>query len=238
MAGGLPGCLICGADLVYAQEAEMQTCAICGAQEMGKTTCENGHYVCNMCPRKGGVEVAHAVCRETTSSNPVEILQTIMNDKAIYPNGPEHHTAIGMSLLAAYANAGGDIDLPAALDELEKRSLQVPGGTCGYWGCCGAATSAGQYWSVITGSTPLNDGPWEQCARLTSRVLGHIADVGGVRCCKRTGFIALLESAAFTEEVLGVKMDMPEAIACTHFRRNKQCLKTRCPFFPKRHSQE
>ena len=50
--------------------------------------------------------------------------------------------------------------------------------------------------------------------------------------------LALLESAAFTEEVLGVKMDMPETITCTHFRRNKQCLKTRCPFFPKRHSQE
>ena len=233
MTNDSPACLICGKDLEYSPDAQEFTCAVCGKKELGNTTCLDGHYVCNMCHRKGGVEVAHAAALATSSKNPVEILQAIMNDKAIYPNGPEHHTAIGMSLLAAYANAGGDIDLAAALDELEKRSLLVPGGTCGYWGCCGAATSAGQYWSVITGSTPLNEGPWEQCSRLTSRVLGHIADIGGVRCCKRTGFIALLESAAFTEEMKGVKMDMPETITCTHFRRNKQCLRDRCPFFPK-----
>lgn len=232
MASSEPVCLVCGEDLVYTEEAREFTCAVCGRAETGHTACSNGHYVCNMCHRASGVEVAYAICRESESKNPVEILNAIMADKAIYPNGPEHHTAIGMALLAAYRNSGGDIDLNAALEELKSRSLQVPGGTCGYWGCCGAATSAGQYWSVITGSTPLNEGPWEQCARLTSRVLGHIADVGGVRCCKRTGYIALTEAAAYTREVLGVEMDMPEQITCAHFRRNKQCLRARCPFFP------
>ena len=227
-------CLVCGKDLVYYHDAQELTCSLCGAKETGNTTCLDGHYVCNLCHRKEGVAVAHRICLSADSSNPVQILQEIMDDKAVYPNGPEHHTAIGMALLAAYAHAGGSIDLPAALDEMEKRSLQVPGGTCGYWGCCGAAASAGQYWSIVTGSTPLNEGPWEQCVRLTSRVLGHIADVGGVRCCKRTGFIALIEAAAFTKEMQGVTMDMPERIVCTYFGRNKQCLRARCPFFPQK----
>lgn len=233
MASDKPVCLVCGKDLVYEEAAREFTCAVCGGKELGHTACEDGHYVCNACHRRGGVEVAYAICRESSSKNPVEILQQIMNDKAVYPNGPEHHTAIGMALLSAYKNSGGDIDLEGALDELRARSLQVPGGACGYWGTCGAATSAGQYWSVVTGSTPLNEGPWEQCARLTSRVLGHIADVGGVRCCKRTGFIALIEARAHTEELLGVRMEMPERIVCTHFPRNKQCLHAKCPFFPR-----
>ncbi len=232
MSGESPVCLICGEDLEYSADAKEFTCAVCGNKEMGNTACLNGHYVCNACHRKGGVEMAHTYCLETKSKNPVEILQAIMNDKSVYPNGPEHHSAIGMSLLAAYANSGGDIDLAEALDEHEKRSLQVPGGTCGFWGTCGAATSSGQYWSIVTGSTPLNEGPWEQCSRLTSRILGRLADVGGVRCCKRVGYLAIQEAAAFTEEMKGVKMEMPEKIVCTHFKRNKQCLKARCPFFP------
>lgn len=233
MAGESPVCLICGEDLTYSPEAQKYICAVCGREETGNTTCTNGHYVCNTCHRKGGVELAHAVCLETKSRNPIDILQTIMNDKSVYPNGPEHHTAVGMALLAAYANSGGELDLGAALDELEKRSMLVPGGTCGFWGCCGAAVSAGQYWSVITGGDPLNEGPWEQCQRLTSRTLDHIASIGGVRCCKRVGFIAVQEAATYTQELKGVKMEMPESIVCTHFRRNKQCLQDKCPFFPK-----
>ena len=49
----------------------------------------------------GGVEHIMAVCRETDSKNPIRIAQKIMSDKSIYPNGPEHHTLIGASLMAA-----------------------------------------------------------------------------------------------------------------------------------------
>ena len=35
----------------------------------------------------------------------------MMDDKSIFPNGPEHHTLVGAALLAAYKNAGGDAKL-------------------------------------------------------------------------------------------------------------------------------
>ena len=54
-----------------------------------------------------------------------------------------------------------------------------------------------------------------------------------MRCCKRTGYLAILESAAFTKEMLGIEMELPEQVTCTHFPRNKQCLRNKCPFFPK-----
>ena len=37
-------------------------------------------------------------------------------------------------MLTAYKNAGGDIDLEEALQEMHERGKQYPGGSCGFWG--------------------------------------------------------------------------------------------------------
>lgn len=58
-------------------------------------------------------------------------------------HGPEHHVRVGAALLTAWHNGGGQIDFPAALEEMKKRGSQIPGGICGLWGTCGAAVSAG-----------------------------------------------------------------------------------------------
>ena len=239
MSQGAPNCLICGAELVYANEATEQTCSVCGKKEMGKTTCAQGHYVCNACHRAGGVEFGLGFCLECDSTNAIEILQRLMSDKSVYPNGPEHHTLIGAAVMTAYVNAGGKInggamDLAAGLKELEARSLQVPGGSCGFWGCCGSATSVGQALSVINGSTPLARDEWAQCQRLTSTVLGHLADLGGPRCCKRTGFTAVLDATDYLNEHFDVSMQRPDRVTCTFCAGNAQCLHEGCPYFPKK----
>ena len=63
---------------------------------------------------------------------------------------------------AAYKNAGGEIDLPEALLEMMNRGKAVPGGTCGFWGACGAGISTGMFISIISGATHLkmNLGVW------------------------------------------------------------------------------
>lgn len=232
MSTGLAICLVCGKPLEYSEEAQKVVCELCGREETGHSVCEDGHYVCDACHRAGGVECIMRLCRRTDSANPIDIAVRIMDDRAIYPNGPEHHTLVGAVLMAAYKNAGGDIDLDASLAELEARSLQVPGGTCGFWGTCGAAVSAGQFYSIAVGSTPMTREPWAQTQRLTSRILGRLADVGGPRCCKRAGFVAIQEAAAYVKETLGVAMDMPERVTCHYFTRNRECLKENCPFYP------
>ena len=232
MARSLGVCLVCGEPLRYFEEAQEVTCEECGRVETGHAICRAGHYVCDACHRARGVDHVMAVCSASEERDPIALAQQIMADDAIYPNGPEHHTLVGAVLLTAYRNAGGDLDLDAALAELRRRSLAVPGGTCGYWGCCGAAISAGMYLSIVLGATPMTPEPWGQAARLTSRILGRLADVGGPRCCKRTGFIALEEAAAYTAEELGVAMDLPARTTCSFMARNAECLRTACPFFP------
>ena len=238
MAGGaLPNCLICGAPLEYATSAVDVQCVICGREEKGTTWCENGHYVCNDCHRSGGVDFMVKLCVRNRSRNAIEILQEAMNDKSVYPNGPEHHTLVGAAILAAYYNSGGKINggtmtKGKALAELKVRSLQVPGGTCGFWGCCGAATSAGQALSIINGSTPLKVEQWADCQRLTSTILGHLADQGGPRCCKRTGFTAVLDATDFLNERYNAHMVKPDKVLCGFFPGNAQCIKERCPYHP------
>lgn len=234
MAHNHTGCVICGAPLIYKNASEIVKCAVCGKEEETNCACENGHFVCNDCHRQKGIEMVVDYCSKTASKNPIEIAMDMMDDESIFQNGPEHHTLDGAALLAAYKNAGGEIEIEPALKELCKRSSLVPGGTCGFWGVCGAATSAGQFWSIVTKSSPLAEEPWAQCQELTSRILGQLAELGGPRCCKRNGFTGIQEAVKFAEEKKGVQMDLPEKIVCHYFRGNKECIKKRCPYFPKK----
>ncbi len=222
-------CLICGAPLKYfEQEIEME-CALCHKKEKSKTACEMGHYVCNEC-HMGGIDAIMGVCLRETSKNPIEVLQKLMALPFCHMHGPEHHIMVGAALLTAYKNAGGDVDLPAALSEMRSRGTQVPGGACGFWGACGAGVSAGMFVSIVTGSTPLAGATWGLSNRMTSAALGAIGEVGGPRCCKRDSYLAVTAAVEFAREHLGVAMEL-QPITCIHSALNNQCIGKRCPFW-------
>lgn len=226
-------CLICGADLVYFQEAKEMTCVFCGKRELSHASCKDGHYVCDACHARKGIEAVMRECRTTKSRNPIEIMQKTMADPYIYMHGPEHHVMAGAALLAAYHNSGGEVDLDWALAEMKERGGQVPGGVCGFWGCCGAGVSTGIYMSIITKATPLSGKSWGLSNRMTSRALNAIGEIGGPRCCKRDTFTAVKEAVQMTKEELGIEMELPEKIECGFHVENQQCLRGKCPYHPK-----
>lgn len=223
------GCLICGAPLKYIEnETEMQ-CDICRKREKSKSMCENGHYVCNECHTQG-IDSIIGVCLGETSKDPIKIIKRLMDLPFCHMHGPEHHIMVGASLLTAYKNAGGDIDLPRALSEMQARGKKVPGGTCGFWGACGAGISAGMFVAIATHSTPLSTQEWRMSNFMTSRALGAIAANGGPRCCKRNSYIAIINAVAYSREHLGVEMESNN-VRCTHCKDNPQCKKNECPFY-------
>ena len=115
-----------------------------------------------------------------------------------------------------------------------SRGRQVPGGTCGFWGVCGAAAGAGIYMSVLTASSPVNKEAWPIPQLLVARCLERLAEVGGPRCCKRTSRLCVSEAAAFTAERFGVQMPLSE-IRCTYMADNRECIGQDCPYyFPRR----
>lgn len=221
-------CLICKAPIEYINEDAEMECVICHKKELSKTRCINGHYVCNECHSKG-IDSIFGVCLTTTSKNPAEIVQEMMNLPFCHMHGPEHHIMVGAALLTAYKNAGGEIDLTKALAEMKNRGQSVPGGACGFWGACGAGISSGMFVSIISGSTPLTEGPFGLANRMTSKSLEAIGSIGGPRCCKRDSFLSILAAVDFVKEHFGIEMDKPEII-CDYSAMNNQCLGKRCPF--------
>ena len=221
-------CLICKAPLEYLTTPEPMRCAICFKTFDSTARCVNGHFVCDDCHRRG-IDSIIGLCLGETSRNPHEIIEKMMAMPFCHMHGPEHHIMVGSALLTAYKNSGGDLDLAKALDLMQSRGRQVPGGICGFWGSCGAAVSTGIFVSIVTGSTPLSGESWGLCNRMTARVLEREGKIGGPRCCKRNSYIAIEEAVAFAREHLGVEMELAP-IRCTWIAKNNQCLGKKCPF--------
>lgn len=224
-------CLICKAPLEYLVEEVEMECVICHKKEMSKTRCVNGHYVCNECHMQG-IDQIMGVCLHETSKNPIVIMNKMMDLPFCHMHGPEHHIMVGSALLTAYKNAGGDIDLPKALIEMKNRGQKVPGGSCGFWGACGAGISTGMFISIISNSTPLANEPFALSNQMTARSLQVIGKVGGPRCCKRDSYLSLLQAIDFVNRHFGIEMEK-ERILCQYSPKNNQCIGTRCPFFKK-----
>lgn len=224
-------CLICGAPLEYLEQDTLMECVICHKQELSKTRCVKGHYVCNECHTAGMGDIV-ALCMNETSKNPIEILEKEMSMPFCHMHGPEHHVLVGAALLTAYKNAGGVIDdFEKAIMQMISRGKEVPGGVCGYWGACGAAISTGMFVSIITKSTPLSTDAWRLSNLMTSKALEQVANHGGPRCCKRDSYFAILAAIDFVKENFGIEMEKPE-VTCSRSQINNQCIGKKCPFSP------
>ena len=119
-------CLICKAPLEYLQEDVEMECELCHKKEKSKTRCINGHYVCNECHMQG-IDCLVGLCLSETSKDPAVILNKMMEQPFCHMHGPEHHIMVGMALLTAYKNSGGELELKNALVEMNSRGRSVPG---------------------------------------------------------------------------------------------------------------
>lgn len=222
-------CLICRQPLEYLEEDVLMECAVCHKKESSKTRSIQGHYVCSECHTQG-MDSIIGLCLHEHSKNPIKIIDKMMAMPFCHMHGPEHHVMVGAALLTAYHNAGGKVELWKALPEMYRRGKEVPGGACGFWGACGAGISTGMYLSIVTKSTPLAEKEWGLSNQMTARALQKIGEAGGPRCCKRDSYLSIIEAVRFTEEKLGVHMEIKE-FSCTRSDRNNQCIQKACPFY-------
>ena len=171
-------------------------------------------------------------CLDEKSASPYVVFRDVAHSDFVRMHGPEHHVLDGAAVLTAYRNAGGDVDLPAALSELMSRGLQMPGAMCGRWGVCGATASVGAALSILEGTGPLtNDDSWGSHMVYTSRALEALSRIGGPRCCKRDAYVSLETAVDYIRERFGVRLEKDD-ISCEFHQQNAQCLGVRCPFYP------
>ncbi|MEI3500210.1 MAG: hypothetical protein V8Q39_01665 [Anaerovoracaceae bacterium] len=55
-------CLICGQALEYLQEQQEMVCSFCGKTFLSNTKCRDGHYICDACHEKKGLEEVMHIC--------------------------------------------------------------------------------------------------------------------------------------------------------------------------------
>lgn len=171
-------------------------------------------------------------CLGERSASPYEVFRNVARRDFVRMHGPEHHVLDGAAVLTAYRNAGGNVDLPAALNELMSRGLQMPGAMCGRWGVCGATASVGAALSILETTGPLtSDDSWGSHMVYTSRALEALSRIGGPRCCKRDAYVSLETAVDYIRERFGVRLEKDD-IRCEFHPQNAQCLGERCPFFP------
>jgi len=165
------------------------------------------------------------------SHNPIAILQMMANKEYISMHGPEHHFLDGACFLVAYCNKTNNNKIEEYLDELEKRTIKMPGAMCGYWGVCGSVTSLGAALSIINDVSPLtNSDFYSHNMEFASRVIKKMSEIGGPRCCKRNAFLSLEEAVKFVNEKYEVMLE-DEKANCKHSKINKQCIGNKCPFY-------
>lgn len=169
--------------------------------------------------------------KKEEGTNPVRIFKRMVHKEYISMHGPEHHILDGASILVAYKNAGGNMDIDNALNKLMAEGLRMPGAMCGLWGICGAITSIGAALAIIDGTGPLStDGTWGNHMQYTSKAIGELGKINGPRCCKRDAMIAFKNGIEYVNNHYGITLEY-EHMKCEFTNDNMQCIKDRCPYY-------
>lgn len=224
----MEGCMVCGAELQYLTEYSQMTCAFCGEKHEANGHCVNGHFVCDKCHSKDGMEVLPHLLKSSTETDMIDLLKKTRNHPAIPMHGPEHHALVPGVITAAYRNSGGGID-DKVIDTAISRGAKVAGGFCGFMGVCGAAIGVGTAMSAILEATPLTASERSIAQKGTLAALKLIADIEAARCCQRDCWLALKAASQISEEVLGLRLKADAHIVCDQMKTNKECMGRNCP---------
>ena len=223
-------CMVCGQALIYRQQGEVVRCTHCGLQGQSAILCPTGHYICDACHSDSSLQHLPELARATTAQAPEDILEELIRLPGLPMHGPEHHAMAGLALLLASERAG--VKLPGDyIEETIRRSMQIPGGTCGYHGACGGAVSMGVAVSIITGATPVTGLARGMAHRATAMALLNCGD-DEARCCKRALRKTVSTGRGFFAEELGINFPLPVGRHfCTDIARNRECARGQCPYF-------
>jgi MoaA/NifB/PqqE/SkfB family radical SAM enzyme/SAM-dependent methyltransferase len=225
------GCLICGAPLVYHATEQQTSCHFCGKTLPANACCEMGHFVCDSCHTGDALELIEHLCSASTTTDAIQLFTSIRQHPSIPLHGPQYHALVPGVLLACLRNAG----YPVTSEQLHaaiQRGGEVCGGSCGFWGVCGAATGVGIAFSVILEATPLKAEGRQTVQQVVQQVLSEIAGYKAARCCQRDCWIALRSGLLLAAELWTLNLPEVEPFACTQMARNKECLGIECPLWP------
>ncbi|NHJ83807.1 MAG: hypothetical protein FK734_00010 [Asgard group archaeon] len=220
-------CPICKEELA---ETSIETkCTYCGKIEHADWLCKHQHFLCEDCRTADPEEITLRVTTSTKSTNPFEIANLLMHHPTFRSHGIEHHLIVAPALLAALINAG-EIHIPInRIKTAIKRTIDIPYGTCGSRGDCGASVGAGVAVSIITRASYKSDKERALTLKATGKALIDLAAMGGPRCCKQSVFSAIESTLKFLNEEGLISYKIP-TFTC-EFKDMDECKKELCGYY-------
>ena len=163
----------------------------------------------------------------------IEMAMRLMDHKKVTMHNPFHHFIVPAVLLTTCTKAtnGTRIELQTNLVEAIRRSKIVLGGSCGFYGACGAGIGMGIFMSIFTNTTPMSVASWSWGNEATGLCLQEISKIPGPRCCKRVVFITLKTAVPIIQAKLNISLPESKKIQCKYSQQNKECKKELCPFY-------
>jgi len=223
-------CMLCGAPLVYLTNNEIKRCSYCGKEFSANAVCKNNHFVCDTCHGADALTFTKDFLIHTSLSDLISAMNTLRSHPSFNLHGPEYHYAIAGVIPTVYKNLGGNISNERIITAID-RATQIPGGSCGFWGGCGASLGAGIGFGVILDSSPLKPKQRQTLITIVSEISGNLAKVKAARCCQRECWTALLKASEISERYLEISLPAKGDVVCTQMNQNKECIKKACPFY-------
>ncbi len=225
------GCPFCGTPLQLLDRAISARCMICGERGRARTWCTKGHFVCGPCAGSETMALLHELLRQPLSDDPVELFLRLRAAGDNPMHGPCHHALVVAAFLLAYHHRHGEPSWSAIVDVLQTASDQLPGGTCGFWGCCAAGLGIGMAYCAILDSAPTS-GPERAAAhQVVAEITRRIGEVRAPRCCRRECLIALQVACELSETLLPQALASTHRVVCEQAAENDECIREACPFF-------
>ncbi|VVS91816.1 aldolase-type tim barrel [Desulfoluna spongiiphila] len=224
------GCMRCGRPLTYLDMEREETCSFCGETAMANALCESGHFVCDLCHSEDALSVVKHLCLSTKETDTITLFDRIKKHPSVPLHGPEHHFIVPGVITAAYRNAGGAIGDEEILSAI-RRGADIPGGTCAFWGGCGAALGTGIAFGVILKSTPVKATERQIIQKVTGQIITALGELEAARCCRRETLTAFKIAADLSQEILPIPLLADGTTHCFQFNINKECLKSGCPWY-------
>jgi hypothetical protein len=223
--------MACGAPLTYLKRERPEVCHYCGQEKLANAVCAEGHFVCDACHSEDALAVMRHLLVHSKDRDMVGLLKRIRRHVAVPVHGPEHHSLVPGIIVAAYRNSGGQAG-EEQIDSALHRGSTIAGGSCAFFGVCGAAAGVGMGFSVLLGATPY-EGPKRQLLQqAAAEALADIAALNAPRCCQRDCWIALRKAAELSEKLLDIRLTADEPLPCEQSELNDECIGRACPLWP------
>jgi hypothetical protein len=222
--------MCCGSQILYLEQDLEKACYYCGNMSPANAVCEKGHFVCDNCHSGDAVDVVKHICLTTRETDMIDLMNTIRSHPSIPLHGPEHHFMLPGVMVSTYRNLGGNVnhqDITTAID----RGKSVPGGTCAFWGACGAPLGAGIAFGIMIKSNPIKPVERQIVQKITGKIIDKLGTLRASRCCQRETWTSLKMVALFSKEFLPIPLRAEGSTRCFQKKFNKECPGKPLPFF-------